>query len=163
MLGVSPPTILSPSLKTTAGQLLKTKGSQGGTTTLCHQALTRPLVAATANMPICPTVTNVPAVLDQARNSDVVHLDMFIFGSLHWFFLSWYLWDGNEVFYSLMICFINSTFFLFSCVNIDVVLLGSVMVLFLIFCVLICLRGSLWENSSRFICPNISSISWPDN
>ena len=52
--GILPLTLLSPPLKTSAGQLSRTKGTRGGTATLCHQALIRPSASATAMMPPYP-------------------------------------------------------------------------------------------------------------
>ena len=53
LAGISPPTTLSPLLKTLAKPLWRTKGAVGGTVILYHQALTWPLAATTATVPTC--------------------------------------------------------------------------------------------------------------
>ena len=58
------------------------------------------------------------------------------------FFQSWFLRDGNVVFFSIMIFFINPTSILSSCVNVCSVLLGLYCFSFSLFCVSIRLGAS---------------------
>ena len=59
-------------------------------------------------------------------------------------FRSWYLGDSNVDFFSFMIFSLNSSLFLSSCINIDVVLLCYKMFWFSVFCVSTRLGRSSW-------------------
>ena len=78
------------------------------------------------------------------------------------FYQSGFLKDGNIVFTSLMIFFIKSTFFLSSYVNVDVVVLGSMVFWFSVFCASIKVGGSCLY-SKQLLCTYISSFSRSEN
>ena len=75
MSGLSPPTMLSPPLKTSTGLHSRTKGV-GWSTALYHQALTRP--AADVTMLVCPTLAL------SATNLSVISMDHSLFDLCSW-------------------------------------------------------------------------------
>ena len=55
--GISPPTLLPPSLTTSTGSLSRTKGTRGRTAILCHKSLSRPSATACVPVPDCSAST----------------------------------------------------------------------------------------------------------